>query len=234
MTRSSPISRGGFWSGTSSNSSGDLLLPYRRISHRGGRILDACRLITDGWPPHREWAGQLPDELRQERERRLNDRQERRGGLLAVVSVRVYEHDEEPQVSFPPEALLGVEAEAPVTVRGGGPGPDAARPVALSLRRSGRRPQGASAWRPSFSRCVKKSSGCWNIHRGRVSPPGTSATAASHVILFGELLARRAGTGPESRLAHRTWAGRPARGDRREMSPSLPLGEGAHQAVPTS
>jgi hypothetical protein len=27
------------------------------------------------------------------------------------VEVRVFEHDEEPQVSFPPDALLGVETE---------------------------------------------------------------------------------------------------------------------------
>ncbi|HEY3844515.1 MAG TPA: hypothetical protein VGL48_14780 [Acidimicrobiales bacterium] len=56
----------------------------------------------------------LPEDVRQEREQRHRERDERRGGLLAIVSVRVYEHDEEPQVSFPPDALLGVETDAPV------------------------------------------------------------------------------------------------------------------------
>ncbi|HEX4126711.1 MAG TPA: hypothetical protein VHX67_03945 [Acidimicrobiales bacterium] len=37
-------------------------------------------------------------------ERQTSGRRERQGALLAV-----YEHDEEPQVSFPPDALLGVE-----------------------------------------------------------------------------------------------------------------------------
>jgi hypothetical protein len=56
----------------------------------------------------------LPDDVRREREQRRSERHRQRGALLAVVSVRVYEHDEEPQVSFPPEALLGVETESSV------------------------------------------------------------------------------------------------------------------------
>jgi len=45
----------------------------------------------------------LPKSVRREVE-------ERRGGLLAIVQVGVYEHDEEAQVSFPPDAMLGPDA----------------------------------------------------------------------------------------------------------------------------
>jgi hypothetical protein len=73
-------------------------------------------MSTDhGWvAPSPGSNARLPEDVRQERRRRHGERDERRGGLLAIVSVRVYEHDEEPQVSFPPEALLGVETDAPV------------------------------------------------------------------------------------------------------------------------
>lgn len=43
--------------------------------------------------------------------RLITQRRERRGALLAVVTVRVYEHEEEPHVSFPPDAVLGVETD---------------------------------------------------------------------------------------------------------------------------
>lgn len=47
-------------------------------------------------------------------ERRIKHRQKERGGLLAVVEVRVYENDEEPQVVFPPDALFGVETDSSI------------------------------------------------------------------------------------------------------------------------
>jgi len=46
--------------------------------------------------------------------RRIKRRQEERGAILAIVEVRVYENDEEPQVSFPQDALLGVESESSI------------------------------------------------------------------------------------------------------------------------
>jgi hypothetical protein len=57
----------------------------------------------------------LPADVRREVGARIAQRDAARGALQAVVSVRVFEHDEEPQVSFPPGALLGVETE-PVVV----------------------------------------------------------------------------------------------------------------------
>lgn len=33
---------------------------------------------------------------------------------MAIVEVRVYENDEEPQVGFPPDALLGVETDSSI------------------------------------------------------------------------------------------------------------------------
>jgi hypothetical protein len=50
--------------------------------------------------------------VRPEVERRITQRQRERGALLAIVEVRVYENDEEPQVAFPPDALLGVETDS--------------------------------------------------------------------------------------------------------------------------
>jgi hypothetical protein len=41
----------------------------------------------------------------------IRDRRERKGELLAVVAVRVYEHAEDTSVSFPPDAVLGVETD---------------------------------------------------------------------------------------------------------------------------
>jgi hypothetical protein len=54
----------------------------------------------------------LSPEVRAEVERRMRQRHEERGALLATVEVRVYEHDEEPQVSFPSNSVLGVETDA--------------------------------------------------------------------------------------------------------------------------
>ena len=56
----------------------------------------------------------LSPEVRAEAERRIVQSREDRGALLAIVEVRVYENDEEPQVSFPPDALLGVETDASI------------------------------------------------------------------------------------------------------------------------
>jgi hypothetical protein len=50
------------------------------------------------------------DEVRQ----LIRDRRERKGELLAVVAVRVYEHDEDMSVSFPPDAIMGVETDQSV------------------------------------------------------------------------------------------------------------------------
>jgi len=47
-------------------------------------------------------------------EQATREQDERRGALLAVVEVRVYEHDEMPYVTFPTDAVLGVESEASV------------------------------------------------------------------------------------------------------------------------
>ena len=49
---------------------------------------------------------ELPDEERQQVEQRMREREEG-GPLQAIVEVRVYEHAEEPQVTFPPGAALG-------------------------------------------------------------------------------------------------------------------------------
>jgi hypothetical protein len=51
---------------------------------------------------------------RAEVERRITRRQEERGALLAIVQVRVYENAEEPQVTFPEDALLGTETDSSI------------------------------------------------------------------------------------------------------------------------
>jgi hypothetical protein len=56
----------------------------------------------------------LSPEVRAEVERRIEERKRQRGALLAFVEVRVYENDEEPQVGFPLDALLGVETDSSV------------------------------------------------------------------------------------------------------------------------
>jgi hypothetical protein len=50
------------------------------------------------------------DEVRQ----LVRDRRERKGELLAVVAVRVYEHDEDTSVSFPTDAILDVDTHRSV------------------------------------------------------------------------------------------------------------------------
>jgi hypothetical protein len=56
----------------------------------------------------------LIPEVRAEVERRATRRHLERGPLRAVVEVRVYENDEEAQVSFPPDAFLGAETESTI------------------------------------------------------------------------------------------------------------------------
>jgi hypothetical protein len=56
----------------------------------------------------------LSPEARAEAERHIKRRQEERGALMAIVVVRVYENDEEPQVSFPQDAILGVETDSSI------------------------------------------------------------------------------------------------------------------------
>jgi len=52
----------------------------------------------------------IPDDVRQELFSRQVERRERRGRLLARVSVNVWENGEaDPHVSFPPEAALSVD-----------------------------------------------------------------------------------------------------------------------------
>jgi hypothetical protein len=53
----------------------------------------------------------LTEEQRHRIEDEMRHRQERRGRLLAVVEVRVYENETEPQVSFPPAALLKPDSD---------------------------------------------------------------------------------------------------------------------------
>jgi len=56
----------------------------------------------------------LSAEVRADVERRIEQRQEERGALLAIVEVRVYENDEEPQVSFREDAVFGVETDSSI------------------------------------------------------------------------------------------------------------------------
>ena len=59
----------------------------------------------------------LTEEQRRFIEEQMRERQERHGRLLAVVEVRVYENETEPQVSFPPGALLKPESDSEQIVR---------------------------------------------------------------------------------------------------------------------
>jgi hypothetical protein len=54
----------------------------------------------------------LTEEQRQLVEERVRQREQRRGGLLGIVEVRVYEGECEAQVTFPQGALLGVDSGA--------------------------------------------------------------------------------------------------------------------------
>jgi hypothetical protein len=56
----------------------------------------------------------LTDEQRQLVEERIRERQERQGGLLGVVEVRVFENGCHQQVTFPHGSLLGIETDASV------------------------------------------------------------------------------------------------------------------------
>jgi hypothetical protein len=55
------------------------------------------------------------DEQRHRIDREIRRRRAARGELLCVVEVRVYERGVEPQVTFPPDAALHVDA-APETI----------------------------------------------------------------------------------------------------------------------
>jgi hypothetical protein len=70
--------------------------------------------VNHGWVGYRGGGenARLSDDVRHEVEQRIARRQETRGRLLAIVEVGVYENAAEPQVSFPQDALLGVESEA--------------------------------------------------------------------------------------------------------------------------
>ena len=76
--------------------------PVERSSDRNRRAGD------EGWVTY--VVGRRNDHLTPEQrefiEKERKARQERRGRLLAVVEVRVYENDTDPQVSFPPGAIL--------------------------------------------------------------------------------------------------------------------------------
>jgi hypothetical protein len=56
----------------------------------------------------------LSPQVRVDVERHIKQRQGDRGALLAIVEVRVYENDEEPQVSFPSDAVLGAETASSI------------------------------------------------------------------------------------------------------------------------
>ena len=65
------------------------------------------------------WVGRTPrnnsnlsPEVQAEIERRIQQRGEEQGALLATVVVRVYEHSEEPQISFPRGSVLGPETDS--------------------------------------------------------------------------------------------------------------------------
>ncbi len=73
-------------------------------------------MTTDhGWISYRPGDNShLTEEQRKGVEERIRQRRESFGALLGVVEVRVYEHACEPQVGFPPGAILGAETDAPV------------------------------------------------------------------------------------------------------------------------
>jgi hypothetical protein len=53
----------------------------------------------------------LPPDVRERARQTMIDRHRARGPLLAVVAVRVYAADAEPQVSFEPGGALGPDAD---------------------------------------------------------------------------------------------------------------------------
>jgi hypothetical protein len=67
---------------------------------------------SDGWVSRSPGSGsEQTAGQRQVAERRRKAHEEARGALLAIVEVRVYEHREEPQVSFPPGAALALDSD---------------------------------------------------------------------------------------------------------------------------
>jgi hypothetical protein len=71
--------------------------------------------MTDGARGWVSWTGdswvELPPDVRARARQTMIDRHRTRGPLLAVVEVRVYAEDAEPQVSFVPGCVLGPDAD---------------------------------------------------------------------------------------------------------------------------
>jgi hypothetical protein len=59
----------------------------------------------------------LPPDVRAQVRREMIERHRARGPLLAVVQVRVYAEDAEPQVSFVPGSALGPDADRETVAR---------------------------------------------------------------------------------------------------------------------
>ena len=80
-----------------------------KVINHGGMVSESGWVsYTSGDNSH------LPDDVRRQVEERMKERQERQGGLLAIVQVHVYEHGALAGVGFPNGALLGVETEPSV------------------------------------------------------------------------------------------------------------------------
>ncbi len=74
---------------------------------------NGCMATDHGWTSYGPGDNShLTDEQREWVEGCIRERQESRGALLGVMEVRVYENACEPQVGFPPGAVLGVNTEA--------------------------------------------------------------------------------------------------------------------------
>ena len=68
-----------------------------------------------GWVSYTSGDNSHPSpEVREEVGRRIKRREDERRALLAIVQVRVYENDEEPQVSFSEDAPLEVETDSSI------------------------------------------------------------------------------------------------------------------------
>lgn len=68
---------------------------------------------NDGWVSSTpETFATLPETVQHS----VHERQAQRGDLLALVTVRVYEHDEEPYVTFPDDAHLEPESDSSAIV----------------------------------------------------------------------------------------------------------------------
>jgi hypothetical protein len=69
---------------------------------------------NDGWLSYASGGdnSHLTAKQRRIAEEGMRERRRRRGALLAIVVVRVFENGEVPQVSFPTEATLGPDGDA--------------------------------------------------------------------------------------------------------------------------